>query len=401
MIVRPFEGVRVLDFTRVVSGPYCTQLLGLLGAEIIKVEDRDGGDSVRHGPGDPELKGGGLAATFVMFNAGKKSLTLDLKKPEAKAVVMRLARSCDVAVENFRAGVIDRLGFGYLALSAENPRIIFCSISGFGQTGPDCQAPAFDGNIQAMSGMMAISGEPDGDPMRAGYSVADTGTGLQAALAISAALYQRNQTGQGQHIDVAMLDSAISLLSQSAGAWLNAGIVQKRRANMSISREPTSDTFRTADGTVMLAVMRDDHFAKLARALGLGHLAEDPRCATREGRVANTELIKPLVQDALLNAGTAEWKRRLDEAGVPCSPVLELAAALSQPQVEHRRLVVETRDEKTGRTMRSFNTAFQYAHGSPGPAFPPQRLGAQNEEVLTALGYSPEEIAELARREVI
>lgn len=146
--MRPFEGVRVLDFTRVVSGPYCTQLLALLGAEIIKIEDRDGGDSVRQGPGDPVLKNDGLAATFVMFNAGKKSLTLDLKKSEAKAIVMRLARSCDVVVENFRAGVIDRLGFGYAALAGENPRIVYCSISGFGQTGPDSQAPAFDGNIQ-------------------------------------------------------------------------------------------------------------------------------------------------------------------------------------------------------------------------------------------------------------
>jgi crotonobetainyl-CoA:carnitine CoA-transferase CaiB-like acyl-CoA transferase len=336
-----------------------------------------------------------------MFNAGKKSLTVDLKKPEAKAVIMRLARSCDVVVENFRAGVIDRLGFGYAALSAENPKIIYCAISGFGQSGPDSQAPAFDGNIQAMSGMMAITGEPDGEPMRAGYSVADTGTGLQAALAISAALYQRDRTGLGQHIDVAMLDSAISLLSQSAGAWLNAGAVQKRRANISISREPTSDTFRTADGSVMLAVMRDDHFAKLARALDLDHLADDPRCSTRQDRVANTALIKPAVQAVLLTASTAEWKRRLDEAGVPCSPVLELAAALSQPQIEHRGLVMKLQDAKTGRTMQSFNTAFQYAHDGPGPAFPPQRLGAQNEEVLTALGFSPDEIAELARREVI
>jgi formyl-CoA transferase/CoA:oxalate CoA-transferase len=151
----------------------------------------------------------------------------------------------------------------------------------------------------------------------------------------------------------------------------------------------------------MLAVMRDDHFAKLARALDLDHLADDPRCSTRQDRVANTALIKPAVQAVLLTASTAEWKRRLDEAGVPCSPVLELAAALSQPQIEHRGLVMKLQDAKTGRTMQSFNTAFQYAHDGPGPAFPPQRLGAQNEEVLTALGFSPDEIAELARREVI
>jgi len=399
--MRPFEGVRILDFTRVVSGPFCTQLLGMMGAEVVKIEDRDGGDSVREGAGDPALVGQGLAATFVMFNAGKKSVTLDLKKPEAKEVIARLARRCDVVVENFRAGVIDRLGFGYAALKQENPRIVYCSISGFGQTGPDRLAPAFDGNIQAMSGMMAVSGEPDGAPMRAGYSVADTGTGLQAALAISGALYQRNQTGEGQYIDVAMLDSAIALLSQTAGPWLNGGVVQKRRANLSINREPTADTFATADGTVMLAVMRDEHFAILARELGLVHLVDDPRCASREARVAHTAFIKPLVQAELMKAGTTEWKQRLDRAGVPCSPVLELADALAQPQVRHRGLVVELPDEQTGAVLRTFNTSFRYAHGSPRPDFAPQRLGAQTEAVLTELGYSPAEIADLAAREVI
>ncbi len=399
--MRPFEGVRVLDFTRVVSGPYCTYLLGVLGAEVIKIEDRAEGDSVRHGPGDPGLKKDGLAATFVMFNAGKKSVTLDLKQPEAKAVVMKLARTCDVLVENFRAGVIDRLGLGYEVLRKENPRLIFCSISGYGQNGPDSHAPAFDGNVQAVSGMMALSGDPDGPPVRAGYSVADTGTGLQAAFAISAALYQRVQTGRGQHIDVAMLDSAMGLLSQSAAAWLNAGIVQKRRGNLSISHEPTADTFRTADGTVMLGVMRDDHFVKLARALGLDELAADERCSTREMRVKHAAFIRERVHGALEKLTSAQCQSRLDAAGVPCTPVLELADALAQPQVVHRALVVETTDEATGRPMRSFNAAFKYEHGAPGPAFPAQRLGAQTEAVLAELGYSKDEIADLARRKVI
>ena len=399
--VRPFEGIRVLDFTRVVSGPYCTHLLGLLGAEIIKIEDRDGGDSMRQGAGDPELRKAGLAATFAMFNAGKKSVTLDLKQSEAKAIVRKLARTCDVAVENFRAGVIDRLGLGYAALREENPRLIFCSISGYGQTGPDSRAPAFDGNIQAVSGMMAVSGEPEGAPMRAGYSVADTGTGLQAAFAIAGALYQRSHTGRGQFIDVAMLDSAIALTSQSAAAWLNAGLVQKRRGNLSISHEPTADTFRTADGTVMLGVMRDDHFAQLARALGLESLASDPRCASRELRVRHADLIRPLVQGVLEQASSAHWQQRLDEAGVPCTPVLELADALAQPQVKHRDLVVSMTDEATGKTMRTLNAAFKYEHGAPAPAFAPQRLGAQTNAVLRELGYCDDEIAELARRKII
>lgn len=399
--MRPLEGVRVLDFTRVVSGPYCTYTLGLLGAEVIKVEDRKGGDSVRYGVGDSALKVDGLAAVFVMLNGGKKSLTLDLKKPKAREIVVRLVRDADVLVENFRAGVMDRLQLGYTAMKQANPRLIYCSISGFGQSGPDSQAPAFDGNVQAMSGMMAITGEPDGAPMRAGYSIGDTGTGVHAALAIVSALYQRNATNQGQYIDVAMLDSAISLLSQSASGWLNGDIVQKRRGNISLNREPTSDVFKTVDGAVMLAVMRDEHVAILLRALGLGQYVEDARFASRDARVANTAFIRPLIEATLLTATSEEWKRRLDDAGVPCSRVLELADALSQPQVVHRGLVHEATDDRTGRPMRSFTTPYRFAHDGPAPSFPAQRLGAQNEEVLAALGYGKDEIAELARHEVI
>ncbi len=397
---RPFEGVRILDFTQVVSGPYCTQFLGLLGAEVIKVESRDG-DNVRWSTGDAELVKEGLGATYIMFNMGKKSITLDLKAPEAKDIVMQLVRTADVVVENFRAGVMQRLGFDHKTLRAENPRLIYCSISGFGQTGPDSKAPAFDGNIQAMSGMMAVTGEVDGAPMRAGYSVGDTSTGLNAALAISAALYQRVQTGIGQFIDVAMLDSAISLLSQTAGGWLNGRNVQKRRANLSINFEPTADAFDTAEGGLLLAIMRDEHIKLLMQALGLDELENDPRLATRKDRVANAAFIRGKVQEKLMTASGAEWKRRLDKAGVPCAQILDLPEALSQPQVEHRGLVVEMKDDKTGRTMQSLNAAFKYEHGGPAPSFPPQRLGAQNDEVLKRIGYSEAQIADLKKREVI
>jgi crotonobetainyl-CoA:carnitine CoA-transferase CaiB-like acyl-CoA transferase len=398
--MRPFEGLRVLDLTRVVSGPYCTQLLGFLGAEVIKIEDRQG-DSTRYGAGDAALKKDGMSATFLMFNSGKKSLTLDLKKPEAKEIVMKLAKTADVFVENFRPGVVARLGFGYDVLREQNPMIVYCSISGFGQTGPDAKAPAFDGNIQAMSGMMAMTGEPDGAPMRAGYSVCDTGTGLNAALAVSAALYQRKNTNTGQFIDVAMLDSAISLASQTIGSWLNGGYVQPRRANLSVSHEPTGDAFQTADGSVMLAIMRDEHVKILLRVLGHEALATDPRFTSREARVANAAFIRSLVQGELMKATSSEWKRRLDEAGVPCSFILEIPDALSQPQVQHRELVRETIDERSASTIRTLNTPFQYAHDGPEPSFPPQRLGAHNEEILTALGYSKTDIADFAKREII
>ena len=342
-----------------------------------------------------------MSATFLMFNAGKKSVTLDLKKAQAKEIVMKLVRTADVFVENFRAGAVARLGFGYEALRKENPNIIYCSISGFGQTGPDAMAPAFDGNIQAMSGMMAMTGEPEGSPMRAGYSICDTGTGLNAALAVSAALYQRKNTNQGQYIDVAMLDSAISLASQTFGSWLNGGYVQPRRANLSVSHEPTSDVFQTAQGSLMLAIMRDEHVMTLLRLLGLEQFVADPRFASREARVAHAGFIRALVQAEMMKAPACEWKRRMDEAGVPCSPILEIAEALSQPQVRHRGMVREVIDEDSGKPIRTLNAPFQYAHDGPEPSFAPQRLGASNNDILTELGYSKAAIADLAKREII
>jgi crotonobetainyl-CoA:carnitine CoA-transferase CaiB-like acyl-CoA transferase len=403
--MRPFEGVRVLDFSRVVSAPYCTQMLGFMGAEIIKIEDREKGDSVRTGAGVEELKQRGLASAFLMFNAGKKSLTLDLKKPEAKDIIMKLAALCDVAVENFRPGVMKRLGFDHASLSKVNPRLIYCSVSGYGQTGPDAGTAAFDGNIQAMSGMMAMSGEPDGPPMRAGYTVADTATGLNAAFAISAALYQRDrlprEQQRGQYIDVAMLDCGMSLTSQLAGPLLTGGIKPRRRANLSINFEPTADVYKTADGAVQLAIMRENHIHIFFRLMGLEYLITDPRGANREARVANAAFIRGLVQAEFLKAGTAEWKKRLDEAKVPWAPVLDLHDAVEQPQIRHRGFVLETPEAETGITMRTFGAPFRYEHDGPRPSFPPQRLGAQSEELLGELGYSKEQIAAFRNNQVI
>ena len=393
--MRPFEGVRVLDFSRVVSAPYCTQMLGFLGAEIIKIEDREKGDSVRTGAGIDELKKRGLASAYLMFNAGKKSVTL----------VMKFAASCDVVVENFRPGVMKRLGFDYESLRKANPRLIYCSVSGYGQTGPDAEVAAFDGNIQAMSGMMAMSGEPNGPPMRAGYTVADTATGLNAAVAISAALYQRDrlprEQQRGQYIDVAMLDCGMSLTSQLAAPLLTGGIKPRRRANLSINFEPTADVYKTADGSVQLAIMRENHIRIFFKLMGLDHLNSDPRGTSREARVANTAWIHGLVQDEFMKAGTAQWKLRLDEAKVPWAPVLDLADAVEQPQVKHRRFVLETPEPETGITMRTFNAPFQFEHDGPRPSFPPQRLGAQNEELLGSLGYTSAQIAELKKNQVI
>jgi len=403
--MRPFEGVRVLDFSRVVSAPYCTQMLGFLGAEIVKIEDREKGDSVRTGAGVEELKQRGMASAFLMFNAGKKSMTLDLKNPEARDIIMKLAATADVVVENFRPGVMKRLGFDYESLRTVNPRLIYCSVSGYGQTGPDAGTAAFDGNIQAMSGMMGMSGDPEGPPMRAGYTVADTATGLNAAVAISAALYQRDRLPRkqqrGQYIDVAMLDCGISLTSQLAGPLLTGGIKPRRRANLSINFEPTADVYKTADGAVQLAIMRENHIQAFFRLMGVEHLNTDPRGTTREARVANSAYIRGLIQAEFMKAGTAEWKKRLDEAKLPWAPVLQLHEAIEQPQVKHRGLVLETPEPETGIIMRTFGAPFQYEHDGPKSSFPPQRLGAQNEELLDSLGYTPAQIEAFRKNKVI
>jgi crotonobetainyl-CoA:carnitine CoA-transferase CaiB-like acyl-CoA transferase len=403
--MRPFEGVRVLDFSRVVSAPYCTQMLGFLGAEIVKIEDREKGDSVRTGAGVEELKQRGLASAFLMFNAGKKSMTLDLKNPQARDIILKLAATADVAVENFRPGVMKRLGFDYDSLRKVNPRLIYCSVSGYGQTGPDAGTAAFDGNIQAMSGMMGMSGDPDGPPMRAGYTVADTATGLNAAIAICAALYQRDRLPRkqqrGQYIDVAMLDCGISLTSQLAGPLLTGGIKPRRRANLSINFEPTADVYKTADGAVQLAIMRENHIRIFFKLMGVDHLNTDPRGTTREARVANSAYIRGLIQAEFMTAGTAEWKKRLDEAKLPWAPVLQLHEAIEQPQVKHRGLVLETPEPETGIVMRTFGAPFQYEHDGPKPSFPPQRLGAQNEELLDSLGYTKAQIEEFRKNQVI
>src|SRR5262247_646650 len=275
-MTKPFAGVRILDFTRYLAGPYGTYQLALLGADVIKIEARDG-DDTRHQLVASEWAERKMPPGFLAVNGNKRSITLDLRKPEAVAIVKRLVAKADVVWENFRGGVMDRLGLGYEALSAVNPRLIYCAVSGFGQTGPERATAAFDGKLQAMSGIMSITGEPAHGPTRAGFAICDTIGGLTAALAVASALFQRMQTGRGQLVDVAMLDAALAFIPGPVSEYTVAGIVPRQIGNGSASRKPTASRFRARDGYIVLAVLTEKQFGSLMKTLGRADALTDPR----------------------------------------------------------------------------------------------------------------------------
>ena len=287
---KPFTGVKVLDFTRVLAGPYGSYQLALLGADVIKVEAREG-DDMRYGNRANEWEKRGLAAPWVAVNAGKRSITLDLKQPKAIEVVKRLVPDVDVVMENFRPGVMDKLGIGYETLRALNPRLIYCAVSGFGQVGPDRATAAFDGMIQAMSGLMSITGFPANGPTRVGFAGADVMSGATAALGVASALYQRTHTGTGQLVDVAMIDAVMGYLAQQFTEHLMTGRVHEQAQNLSVTRKPTGNLFKTRDGWMVLAVMTEPQFQRLMKVLGLeAHLA-DPRFCDWPTRIANNQAL--------------------------------------------------------------------------------------------------------------
>ncbi|HEY1410811.1 MAG TPA: CoA transferase, partial [Rhodopila sp.] len=267
MTGRPFEGVRILDFTQVLAGPYASYQLALLGADVTKIERR-GGEDMRRTPLSREWAERNMAPSFIAVNGNKKSLTLDLQKPAAREIVLRLAAQADVVMENFRPGVMDRLGMGYEALSAINPRLIYCAISGFGQTGPSRNEAGYDGKIQAMSGIMAITGHPETGPTRAGFAVCDILSGATGAFAISSALFQRTHTGKGQFLDVSMLEASLAYLTTQIADYTVAGHHQQQAGNQAVSRKVTANLFRAKDSYLLLAVNDEKQYRALMTAIG-------------------------------------------------------------------------------------------------------------------------------------
>jgi crotonobetainyl-CoA:carnitine CoA-transferase CaiB-like acyl-CoA transferase len=340
-----------------------------------------------------------MAPSFLAVNANKRSLTLDLRRPEAVEIVKRLAATADVVWENFRPGVMERLGLGHETLAALNPRLIYCAVSGFGHSGPERTTAAFDGKLQAMSGIMSITGEPAGGPMRAGFAICDTIGGLTAALAVASALYQRTHTGRGQFVDVAMLDAALAFLPGPVTEYTVAGIEQTQIGNGSVSRKPTAHRFRTGDGFLVLAVLTERQFASLLRTLGRADALEDARFADWRARTANAGALREVLEAALATADAKTWETRLTAADVPCSTVWTIHEIVEHPQLQHRD-VLQTVDTRFG-PMRLVGAGFRLAHGSPGIEREPATLGEHTDAILAEAGYRPDEIARLRGEGVV
>jgi len=397
--VRLLSGVRVLDLTNVLSGPFATVHLALLGAEVIKIENPSGGDLARKLGNVPALNQRLMGTSFLAQNANKKSVTLNLKEPEGCEIFKKLAETADVVVENFRPGVMDRLGAGYEVLSRANPRLVFCAISGFGQTGPDALKPAYDQIIQGLSGVMAVNGDERLNPLRCGFPVCDTVGGLNAAFAIMAALFCRERTGTGQFIDVSLLDSIMPLMGWVAANLLIGGQQPVLMGNDNFTAAP-SGTFMTQDGSINIAANKQEQWEAVADVLGVPELKKDARFEKRDDRKKNRKELTPLLEEKLKLKPTAHWVEVLNAKGVPSGEILDLEAALTAPQVQHREVIRTIHAEGLG-DIQLFNLTAKFDK-TPGTVdSPPPALSAHTEEVLSSIGYSTEEVADLRKRGIV
>jgi crotonobetainyl-CoA:carnitine CoA-transferase CaiB-like acyl-CoA transferase len=392
----PLAGLTIVDLTRVLSGPYCTMLLADMGARVIKIEQPGRGDDTRAW-GPPFV--GVESAYFLSINRNKESVTLDFKTSDGRHLLEQLIGRADVLVENFRPGALQRLGFDYAALSLSHPRLIVCSISGFGQDGPRRDQPGYDAVIQAEGGLMSVTGDPAGPAFRVGVAVTDMVAGLLAAQGITLALYARERTGRGQHVDIGMLDGVISLLSYHASIHLTTGKESHRVGNRHATIAPY-DTFTAADGELFLAVGNDEQFRRFCEAAGMQNLPGDGRFATNPLRVANEPALKQLIAPIVATRTRSEWIQQLAAAGVPCGAVRSVAEALSDPQVAARHMT-ETVEHAVLGSIKVLGTPIKLSDTSSAVRTAPPVLGQHTDAVLTELGLTGTEIALLRNGGVV
>lgn len=398
---RQFEGLRILDLTNVLAGPFCAAQFAQMGAEVIKVEVPGLGDLARQLGADPALNKAKMGASFLAQNAGKLSMTLNLKKESGREVFRRLVASADAVIENFRPGVMDRLGLGYDALKRIKPDLVYCAISGFGADGPLRDNPAYDQIIQGFSGVMSVTGDEASAPLRVGYPVADTMGGITAAFATAAALFRRERSGEGEFIDVSMLESTLVAMGWAVSNWLIAGVKAKPMGNENMTAAP-SGTFRTGDGLLNIAANKQEQFEILCRLIGRPELATDPRFADREERKRRRYELKDEIEQALATASAEHWAKLFNANDVPAGEVLDVPSVLAHPQVRQRGLVRRFEDGTgIGRPVEVVRPGFRMASGDPGPDFPPPALGAHTRQVIAALGYSERDIDALAEEGAI
>lgn len=397
--MKPLEGVKVLDLSRVLAGPWCTQLLADLGADVVKIERPGSGDDTRHwGPpwfGEGEQR---VAAYFLSCNRGKKSAAIDFAQSDGAALVRKLAGSADVVVENFKVGGLGKFGLDAKALRAADPRLVYASITGFGQDGPYADRAGYDFMIQAMGGLMSITGlpdtEPGGGPLRVGVAVADLFTGMYTTVAILAALYRREKTGEGSHIDMALLDTQLAVLANQASNFLVSGEDPPRQGNTHPNLVPYQP-FDASDRPLVIAIGNDRQFAKLAQLAGHPEWAEDSRFATNAARVANRAEIVGRISDAISKQSANYWFTRLEEAGIPAGPINRISEALSDVQAQHRQMM------RTIAGMPLVGSPVRMDDDRADAGLPPPSLGEHTAEVLAALGLDPSEIERLRTAKVL
>ena len=390
----PLRGTRVLDLSNVLAGPFCGYHLARLGAEVIKIENPKGGDLARRLGADPEMAKRQMGLSFVAVNADKQSVAIDFKSAEGKEVFLRLVEKADVLLENFRPGVMERLGLGYGALVKRNPHLIYCAISGFGQDGPWASRPAYDQIVQGLSGAMSVTGDDKTAPLRAGFPIADTIAGLTAAFAIAAALVEQRTTGKGRHIDVSLLEATLAAMGWVVSNHLNAGVTPQPMGNENFTAAP-SGTFRTGSGPLNIAANEQKQYETLCDLVGRPDLKIDTRFAERQARKVNRATLTAELETALAARSAQEWETLFNNKGVPAGCVLGVSEVLQEKQIVERRFV-ETLplDNHAGQPLRVTRPGFRLDEEFSAPAAPPI-LGQDTQRWLIELGYDAGEIAAL------
>lgn len=394
--MQPLSGVRVLELTEVLAGPFCGMLLADMGADVIKIERPEVGDTTRS---QAPFAENGMSFAFTMVNRNKRSLCLNMKAPRARSIAQKIAGEVDIFIENFRPGVAAALGLGYPELRELNPRLIYCSISGFGQTGPYRDRGGFDLIAQAMSGLMSVTGEPDGLPCKAGFPVTDLGTALYAAYGILSALHYRERTGEGQQVDTSLFECGISWSIWHVARYLGTGATPRRQGSAHPLSAPYQ-AFATADGNIIVGASNQSLWERLCTVLGAEHLRDDPRFNTVAKRSQNLGALVMALQPHFLTHTTEEWRALFDEAGIPCGPINTIPEMLADPHAQSRNMILEYNHPVAG-PIKNIGNAVKLSATPPAFRLFPPSLGQHNGEILSELGLSPAEIAALREAHVI